>query len=98
MVIKGEDKRDSKQGIAEIMKEIRTLVAKDNEENLSTGKDFNARIGNTGTIIQEQRIYVYRNKRNSIIDYAIGNTEVREKIDRLVIEERTESDHNKRML
>lgn len=36
--------------MTEMMKEIKTLIVENNEKNLLIGGDFNARIGNDGTI------------------------------------------------
>lgn len=37
--------------MTDIVKEIKALIAEDNKENFLIGGDFNARVGNEGTII-----------------------------------------------
>lgn len=42
---------------------------------------------------EERKLTYISPKVSLVIDYVIGNMETRDKVDRLIIEERTESDH-----
>lgn len=61
--------RHKKQRITEIIKEIKTLIAEDNEENLLIGGDFNARTGNKEpNIWKNNRDEIRRRSRDKKID------------------------------